>query len=128
MQKSKKIKISFILPSLRAGGAERVMSFIAQNLDHEKFKSSLVIIGRESETSYDIDNTKIIYLNKPRVLASIGSLIFYLKNEKPDIVISAISHLNIIMAFISILFPKTKFVGREVNVLSVRKNYSVNKN
>jgi len=30
-----KINITFIIPSLRAGGAERVMSFISSNLNQE---------------------------------------------------------------------------------------------
>jgi len=119
MQKSKKIKIYFILPSLRAGGAERVMSYVAQNLNPTTFDATLLIIGFEKDASYKVEGIKTIFLNKTRVLNGFFPLINYLRKDKPDIVITAISHLNTMMALQSVFFSKIKFIGREVNVLSV---------
>jgi len=120
-------KIIFVLPSLVAGGAERVMSFIAQNIDSKKFKVTLLIIGFEKDSAYQINGIDVIYLNKSRVLYSIFPLLKFLVINKPKIVISAIGHLNTVMAYLSIFFPKIKFVSREVNILSILASYQLKK-
>jgi len=118
------IKILFILPSLAAGGAERIMSFVAQNLDENKFDIKLIVIGFKERTVYNTNNLTVVYLNKTRVLNSIFSLFRLLKREKADIVISSIVHLNTFLAFFSVFFSKTKFIAREANVLSVLSKHN----
>ena len=120
---SSKIKITFVLPSLAAGGAERILSAISQNLDPTKFDPELVVIGFEKDTVYNVSDVAVTYLNKPRVLTGIRSLYKHFKTQQPTIVFSSIIHLNIIIAFISIWFPKIKFVGREASVLSEMGKY-----
>lgn len=110
-------KIFFVLPTLAAGGAERVMSFIAQNIDRKKFDSSLIVTGFENQTVYEIKGIKVVYLNKKRVLHAIPDLFLYLKKQKPYAVISAIGELNIVCSLFSVVLRKTKFIGREVNVV-----------
>ncbi|WP_456441521.1 glycosyltransferase [Psychroserpens sp.] len=123
-----KINITFILPSLGAGGAERVMSFVAQNIDATKFNTTLLITDFEKNNAFSVTGITTIYLNKTRVLNAIPSLFKYVLNTKPDIVISAIGHVNTVMAYISIFAPKTKFVSREVNILSLLKSYELKSN
>lgn len=117
--KTTRIKISVVLPNLRAGGAERVMSFVAQKIDPSIFETTLVIIGLESEAAYNIKGINVIYFNKLRVQSGIKDLYRHIKTNRPDIVFSAIGHLNTVTAYMSWFFPKIKFVAREVNVLSV---------
>lgn len=114
-----RIKLSIVLPNLQAGGAERVLSFVAQELDKDKFDTTLVIIGHEKNAAYAIKGIKVEYFEKSRVLTGIPKLFNYIRRQKPNIVLSAVGHLNTITAYMSKLFPKTKFVAREVNVLSV---------
>jgi glycosyltransferase involved in cell wall biosynthesis len=116
----KKVKIIFVIPSLVPGGAERVMSFVSQNLNKQKFNSSLLVAGYAKDTSYDVSSIKVKYLNKSRVLFAIPSIIIHFLKEKPDIVVSSIAHLNSAIALISPIFPKTKFIGREATILSKR--------
>ncbi len=118
----KKINITFMLPNLNAGGAERVMSFVAKEIDKDKFYVTLVIVGHERDASYDVSGIKVIYFGKPRVINGVISIFSYIKNNRPDIVVSAIEHLNTVVAYISLFYPKIKFVAREVNVLSVLHN------
>lgn len=117
MSLNKLIKVTFILPTLDAGGSQRVFSFLAQNIDKTLFETTLLIIGKSSNTAYGINGIKVIFLEQTRVLNGIPSLHGYLKNTKPDIVLSVISHLNTIMAYMSLFFPKTKFIARESTVL-----------
>lgn len=125
--KSNKINITFALPNLLPGGAERVVSYIAENLNKEKFNSTLLIIGYSKDASYDIKNIDVIFLEKPRVLYGIIDLFKYIRINKPDILVSAIGHLNSVTAYMSLFFPKTIFIAREVNVLSVLALYDNNK-
>lgn len=125
--KTKKIKILFILPSLKAGGAERVISFIATNLDKQKFESILLIIGNEADAAYATSGIEVRFFNKKRVLTAVPKLFTTILNVKPQIVFGSITHVNRIIAFFSIFFIRTKFVGREANVLSVRKQFSAQK-
>ena len=121
---SNRIKITFVIPSLAAGGAERILSFVAKNLSKSQFDTTLLVIGHETDTVYDVTGLNVIYLNRSRVMKSLFSIVNYLKNEKPQIVLSSIYHLNVTMAFLSYLFKKTKFIAREANVLSVLETHA----
>ena len=112
----KKINVVFILPNLLPGGAERVFSYISQNLNKNIFNVTLLIIGYEKDASYDISNINLIYLNKPRVSKAILPIVTTIRQLNPKIVISANGHLNTLMAYISFLFPKIKFISREVTL------------
>lgn len=112
-------KVFFVIPSLRAGGAERVMSFVAQNMNQELFEITLVIIGSKNDYSYPVDKINLIFLEKSRVLHSFLPIFSLLRKQKPDIVLSAIGHVNAVMSLESIFFRKIVFIGREVNVISV---------
>lgn len=110
------------------GGAERIMSFLAREINKEKFSPELVIAGYKKDTAYNVNGVKTIYLEKDRVLWSVASIFMYLIKNKPDIMVSSISHLNAIMGLLSIFFLKTKFIGREANIPSVVKNYNKRSN
>ena len=114
-----KIKITFVIPSLAAGGAERILSFVAQNIDKNTFNPTLLVVGFKNDTVYDVSDLNVIYLNKTRVLKAVLAIANHFKKQKPQVVVSSIFHLNTIIAFMSICFPKIKFAAREANVLSV---------
>lgn len=113
-----RIKVVFTLPSLAAGGAQRVMSYIAQHMNENKFDVTLLVIGNKRDAAYTTENVETVFMGNDRVRSSFLGLVKYIRKHRPDVVISSISHLNTMMAFISVLFPKIKFVGRETMVLS----------
>lgn len=117
--KSNKIKIIFVLPNLLPGGAERVFSYIAQQIDSNKFNVTLLIIGYSKDASYEVKNIGLVFLEKARVKDGVPALFKYIRKNKPDILVSAIGHLNTVTAYMSFFFPKTKFIAREVTVLSL---------
>ena len=121
------IKIFFILPSLKAGGAERVISFVSQNIDKDKFKPYLLVAGFEKDSVYDVSNIEVIYFNKSRILTAMPYFFKYIQKYKPDIVLSSIAHVNKAMATISPIFKNVKFIGREATVLGKNKNSKINK-
>lgn len=115
-----KKKILFVLPNLTAGGAQRVMSFVSQQLNPKAFDVKLIVVGFKKDAVYKVDTVEVEYLNKTRLLASITTLFNLIVKEQPTIVISSIGHVNILMGFFSLLFRKIKFIGREASVASER--------
>lgn len=119
-----KIKIIFVLPSLAAGGAERILSFVAKHLDNSLFDVTLLVTGYKKDTVYNVADLHVVYLNKPRVLKAFGALFSYFKTHKPDLVVSCIVHLNTMVAFMAPFFKKTKFISREANVLTILNKHN----
>lgn len=111
-------KILFILPNLNYGGAEKVVSFIADNLDTHIFDVQLIIIGCKKESQHALKNIAPIYLNKKRVLFSIYTLYKFIKKNKVDVLFGTMFHINCVLGFLHIFFRKMKFIGREASVLS----------
>jgi len=120
-------KIFFILPTLFAGGAERIISFVSENLSNDKFDVKLIVIGFEKDSKYDVSNTNVVFLNKSRVLFALFTIIKILIKERPQIVVSSISHLNTMMGLLSIFFRKINFVGRHSTISKVANHYRTNK-
>lgn len=116
-------KIVFVLPTLTAGGAERVISFVAQHIDKNTFKSHLLILGSENEAAYTVKDINLTFLNKKRVLHAIPQLFWFLIEQRPNIVVSSIGHLNTIMGLLSVFFLKTKFIIREASVISAIRKF-----
>ncbi|WP_298555607.1 glycosyltransferase [uncultured Algibacter sp.] len=114
-----KKKILFILPTLTAGGAERVISFIAQNINQNNYDSRLLITGYKKDSAYSIDSIEVDFLEKHRVLHAIPYIFWYLLKHKPKVVVSSIGHLNTIMGLMSPLFYNTRFIIREASVISL---------
>ncbi|TYA71864.1 glycosyltransferase [Seonamhaeicola marinus] len=117
-----KKKVLFVLPTLTAGGAERVFSFVAQNINSDSFDASLLITGLSKDAAYKIENVPTYFLEKQRVLFAAFGLFKHLLKHKPKIVLSSIGHLNTVMGLISVFFPKTTFIIREASVVSVMNN------
>lgn len=115
------------MPSLKSGGAERVISFIAQNIDRKKFSPILLILGFKSESVFVTENLKVIYLNKSKFSKSILGILRVVKNEKPEIVVSSTIHINQTLGIFSYIFPRIKFVVREASVTSVMMQFTKNR-
>ncbi|WP_053992539.1 glycosyltransferase [Mangrovimonas sp. TPBH4] len=120
-----KIDILFVLPSLKAGGAERVISFIAANLDTAKFNSILIVIGSAKDSVYNTGNLNVVFLKQKRVLFGIPFLFSYLITKRPNIIVGSISHVNRVIVFLSCFLPKSKVVGREASVPSIMQRFAL---
>ncbi|CAM4228983.1 glycosyltransferase [Zobellia roscoffensis] len=109
-------KIIIVLPSLAAGGAERVLSFLAQRLDSIFFETHLLILGKSNDTAYNTGTVKITYLEKSRVSHAIFGLLKFLVLNKPDIVFSSLGHVNTLLGLLAFLYTNPKYVIRPTNI------------
>ncbi|QNU20466.1 glycosyltransferase [Geobacillus thermoleovorans] len=113
-------RIAIFLPSLRGGGAERVMVNLAKAFAKNNFQVDLVLAKAEgpylSQISSDI---RIVDLNASRVALSLFPLAKYLRKNKPFALISALNHANIIAILAAeISLTNTKILVTEHSTLS----------
>ena len=115
----KRTKIIFILTVLGPGGAEKVISMIANNLDQQKYDPNVIIFNREAG-HLDMLNAdvKILETRTFRIRESLIPILKILRKERPDIVFAGFGEVNAYLSMFIKLFPKTKFIARETNVVS----------
>lgn len=98
-------KIMFVMNQMTSGGAERVVSILANNMSDHNYNVSLVITF-ESDIHYFInDKVDIIKFDINKNSSQIGRNIIEIKKlistfneEKPDVIISFIRNVNCIIA------------------------------
>lgn len=96
-----KKKIAFIVPSLRGGGAERVITNILRNINKNKFDIVLVLIKKEGVfLSMIPENVEIVDLKSNRVRYAFFKLIKVINNHKPDVILSTLGHMNLALLLI----------------------------
>lgn len=112
--------IALFLPSLRGGGAERVMLNLAIGFADRGYRVDLVLTKAEGAFLSEVpDNIRIVDLNSPRMALSLLPLIRYLIREKPDAMLSAMNHVNIIAVWAkSLARSQVRLVISEHNTLS----------
>lgn len=115
----KKISIIFILPDLETGGAERIITTIANHLPREKFDPKIMLLRKEGGYLELLkDDVEVIDLKTERIRNSLQPILREIRNRKPDIVFSGFGEVNAYLALFIRFFPKTKFIARETNVVS----------
>jgi glycosyltransferase involved in cell wall biosynthesis len=85
------------VPSLRGGGAERVMVTLANGFTERGLAVDLVLAKAEGPYLDEVcADVRIVDLDASRVLFSLPKLIGYLRRERPVAMLSALSHANIV--------------------------------
>lgn len=115
----KKKSIIFILPDLETGGAERIVTTIANHLPREIFTPKIMLLRKEGGYLSLLKNdVEIIDLKVQRIRNSIFPILRELRKQKPDIVFSGFGEVNAYLSIFIKLFPKIKFIARETNIVS----------
>ncbi|WP_275886922.1 glycosyltransferase [Thiohalospira halophila] len=93
----KEDKLALYLPSLRGGGAERVMVTLANSFAERGYEVDLVLASAEGPYLDEVeDGVRVVDLGCPRVRRSLPGLVRYLKRERPRAMLSAMGHANAI--------------------------------
>ena len=92
-----KQKVALFLPSLRGGGAERVMVNLARGFYDQGINVDLVLAKAEGPYLSEVPaGVRVIDLHSSRVLFSLPGLVRYLRRERPQAILSAMDHANIV--------------------------------
>jgi len=88
--------IAFYLPSLRGGGAEKVMLNLAREFSNRGYTVDLVLVDAYGEYLKDVpEEITVIDLNSRRFLFALPKLVRYLNQSEPDVLLSTIDTANI---------------------------------
>ncbi len=111
--------VLFILPDLETGGAERIVTTIANHLHREKFDPKIMLLRKEGGYLQLLkDDVEVIDLATTRIRHSLKPILMEIRRRKPDIVFSGFGEVNAYLSMFLKFFPKTKFIARETNVVS----------
>lgn len=93
----KKIKIAVFLPSLEGGGAEKVNLLLAKGLKEKEARVDLVLSKAHGPYLQMIpEGINVVDLKAPRIIMALPSLIAYLRREKPSVLLSSLTHTNVV--------------------------------
>lgn len=116
----KKKKIAIFLPSLSDGGAEKVMVSLANNFASKFYSVDLLLVSQEGVYFNMLsDEVRLINLDKSRAIYVVPRILKYLKNERPDVLLSALTHTNVIALICKVLcLRKIRVVVSERSIIS----------
>ena len=127
-----KKKVVFVLPTLQGGGAEKVVSSIALNLNKKKYDTKIIVFDLSGQKYLKNQNIGIVNLKSKKISTGVFHFIKTIHLLSPDILITSVSHLNVFTSFLKVFLPrKTKLLVRESNFLSnnmkLQSNYLIMK-
>lgn len=116
---NKKISVIFILPDLETGGAERIVTTIANHLSRDRFEPKILLLRKQGGyLDFLKKDVEIIDIDTERIRHSLKPILKEIYRRKPDIVFSGFGEVNAYLSLFIKLFPKVKFIARETNVVS----------
>ena len=121
-----RVDVALFLPSLRGGGAERVMVNLARGFVDRGLRVYLVLAKAEGPHLSQVpDTVRVIDLGSPRVLYSLPGLVRYLRRERPQAMLSTLSHANIVALWAKRLaHVPIRVVVREAIMVSENVKYA----
>ena len=92
----KNLNICFFISSMHGGGAQRVLSILANEFSKRDYRVDLILAQKKGPYLKDISNrVNIVDLRTSSIIKSILPLVGYFRKDKPDILTSALHHANI---------------------------------
>jgi glycosyltransferase involved in cell wall biosynthesis len=92
-------RVSIFLPSLAGGGAERAISTLAGGLAARGAEVCLVLGQARGPYLGDVDaRVRIVDLHRTSLPAALPALVRHLRDERPDALLAAMSHANVVAA------------------------------
>jgi len=123
-------RIGIFLPALVTGGAERVMINLANELATRDYDVRFILARKEGELRSEVsDDVSIVDLNSPQLpfIPSFGSIVditTYLRTADLDVLISNLSHVNVLSIAAKYLSRSSvKLVVVEQNTISAQEAY-----
>lgn len=120
LKKQKREKVVFVLPTLLAGGAERVLLTLMNGLDRERFAPELLVLNEKgSLRDWIAEDIPFHSLGNRRISRSLPVLLKTLNRLKPDVIVSTMAAMNYGVLLIKpLLKNKPRIIIREAVIPS----------
>ncbi|MGA2655274.1 MAG: glycosyltransferase [Gammaproteobacteria bacterium] len=116
-----KKKVFFVLPSLSGGGAEKFIVRLANAFADRGFDTYLILITNISDDYLEevSSKVKLIRLGQNKIICAVLPLTFLLRQHKPDVILSTMTHLNVLCLLAKLLSGiNSKIYVRSATVFS----------
>jgi glycosyltransferase involved in cell wall biosynthesis len=111
--------LAFFLPSLRGGGAERVVMDLARAAADRGRRVDVVIVNRVGAITDDLGpGVEIVDLDRPRTALAGVALARYLRSRRPPALLATLEHANVLAVLVGRLVGRVRVVLREANTPS----------
>lgn len=91
--------VLLVMPSFRGGGAEKVFVTLATSLQEGSFPTSIAVISAEGPYARDLPRgIRVHNLSGKTVIRSLPRIIRLLNSSAPSVVLSCMTHLNVVVA------------------------------
>lgn len=92
--------VSLVLPDLTGGGAERVFLTLADGFADAGVETEIVVANAEGPLREQIPPRVSLHdLAQPRVAFAAVGLARYARTKRPDVLLSALTHMNVVTVF-----------------------------
>lgn len=104
-------RVLLLITHLRGGGAEQVISLLAQGLSSQKYEVHLGLVTQTKEAPQAMPSwIQVHVMGAPRVRAGVFKLLMLVRRIKPDVILSGMFHLNFLVLLLRPLFPRETIV------------------
>jgi glycosyltransferase involved in cell wall biosynthesis len=113
-------RIAFFLAALRGGGAERVAFNLVQGMIERGLPVDIVVMAQKGELATQVPpGARLVNFGVTRLMQTVGPLTSYLRRERPRVLLSSMSHVNLVALWAARLAgTKTPVVVTVHNTLS----------
>lgn len=114
-------KIAFIVPDFAGGGAQKMLINMANEFSRRHYDVDLLVINGDGPLSSNaISGVKVINFKRSRAIRSFFDLWAYIFFQKPAVILSAMTHINIMSVWAGRLsFRKTNIIISERSYFSL---------
>ena len=111
--------VALFLPSLRGGGAERVMMDLSRAFADAGRAVDVVVLNRLGALSDDLGpGVRLVDLDRRRAALALPALVRYLGRNRPKALLSTLEHTNVMAVLAARLVGGIRVVVREANTPS----------
>lgn len=90
-------RLALFVPSMRAGGAERVTLILAREIASRGHAVDLLLAQAEGPHLAEVhESVRVVDLKASRVMTSLPAVVRYLRQERPQALLSMMVHTNIV--------------------------------
>jgi glycosyltransferase involved in cell wall biosynthesis len=120
------VTVLFLLGDLEMGGAQRVVLTVLRHLDRMRFQCHLALVRKGGPLEGEIPTGVTVHaLRSKRVRYAFFPIVRLCRSLKPDVVVSTLGHLNLLLLVARPFLPRsTRVMVREANTPSIRLEYT----